>query len=406
LSSGNDATGGQRRSDLLTGAFVRIMLVNFGYFLSIGVINPVLPRFIRGPLGASDIGVGVGISAFTVSALALRLFSGRFGDRRGRHLPIRVGALINTAAMAGYHLAHSLGHVVALRLLTGVAEALIFVGVATAVQDLSPDDRRGEAASLFSLSLFMALAVGPIIGEQLLDHFGYSGVWTFAAGAAGFAVLLSFTIGDTRTHGASDAAAPLIHPAALKPGFILACAIWGLAAFNGYMPLYALQIGLHGASTVFLANAVVILLFRSIGARIPDRVGALRTARMALFCTPLGLGIMGAWQSVPGLYTGAVVMAVGQAMAFPALMSVAVNNAPGNERGAVMGTFTAFFDLSFGGGAFALGFVADAVGYNGTFLTAMGVASVGFAMLLFAPPRVAPRHVPPRPVSEIIPPGE
>jgi MFS family permease len=114
---------------------------------------------------------------------------------------------------------------------------------------------------------------------------------------------------------------------------------------------------------------------------------------------------MGVWASVPGLFTGAIVMAVGQALAFPALMSVAVNNAPANERGAVMGTFTAFFDLSFGGGALALGVIAHAVGYNGAFLAASGVATLGLAMVLFRPPSV--RAMPEiTHVFEVEPPGE
>ena len=53
---------------------------------------------------------------------------------------------------------------------------------------------------------------------------------------------------------------PLIHRAALRPGFPLACAIWGLAAFNSFVPLYATRnLGLPGARTVLLANALTIL---------------------------------------------------------------------------------------------------------------------------------------------------
>lgn len=382
------------------------MLVNFGYFLSFGVINPVLPRYIRGPLHQSDVGVGIGLASFTVTALLLRQFSGRFGDRHGRHVPIRLGCLVNTCAMLGLLGAHSLVHVIALRLLNGVAEAFIFVGVATAVQDISPDDRRGEAASLFSLSLFVALALGPLVGEQVLNHFGYNGVWILAASGGAFGGLLSLTIPDTRTHTERvEQRPPLVHRAALRPGSILGCAIWGLASFNGFMPLYALKLGMHGASPVFLANAAVIMLFRSVGAKIPDRFGPLRTSRIAMTCTPLGLAIMGLWRAVPGLFTGAIVMAVGQALAFPALMTVAVNSAPGSERGAVMGTFTAFFDLSYGGGLLMLGIVSNAVGYNGAFLAASGVASIGLAMLVFRPPRVPERRAVTA-VFEIEPPGE
>src|SRR5581483_7769713 len=114
---------------------------------------------------------------------------------------------------------------------------------------------------------------------------------------------------------------------------------------------------------------------------------------------------MAAWVSVPGLFTGAIVMAVGQALACPALMSVAINNAPSTERGAVMGTFTAFFDLSFGGGALALGVVSRAFGYNGAFGVASGIAAIGLFLILFAPPPVRkPEEF--TYVSEIEPPGE
>jgi MFS family permease len=387
--------------------FARIMVVNFGYFLSIGVMNPVLPRFIEGPVGSSDIGVGIGIGSFTVTALLLRPWSGRFGDRIGRRAPIIVGALVHTAACAGFLLATTLTHVILLRLVTGISEALLFVSVATAIQDLAPDDRRGEAASFFSLSLFLALAIGPVIGEELLRQSGFDAVWLFGAGAAGLGLLISFSIPDTRTHtDLPDKPPPLIHGAAIRPGLILGSAIWGLAAFNAFVPLYALELGLDGARLVFLVNAVVIMLFRSVGARIPDRFGAIPVARFSLFCTPVGLGVMGLWSDIPGLFVGAVILACGQALAFPALMTVAVNNALPTERGAVMGTFTAFFDLSFGGGAIALGFVAHAWNYNGAFLVAMGVAAMGFATMVFAPPRIKTPIQPTEPIGEVAPPGK
>jgi predicted MFS family arabinose efflux permease len=156
---------------------------------------------------------------------------------------------------------------------------------------------------------------------------------------------------------------------------------------------------------VLLVNAVVIMLFRSIGARIPDRMGPLRTARVAMSFAPAGLLIMGLWRSVPGLFVGAIVLACGQALAFPALMTVAVGSAPANERGSVMGTFTAFFDLSFGGGVLTLGVISEAIGYNGAFIVAGAVAAIGLAVVTLAPPRV-PTTRPAVPVLDIEPPGE
>lgn len=390
----------------MTGMFVRVMLANFGYFLSLGMLNPVLPRFIKGPLGSTGLGVGIGLGSFTVTALLMRAYSGRLGDRRGRRLPITVGAVVHMVAVAGLLFATSLVHVVISRMVTGIAEALFFVGASTAIQDLSPDDRRGEAASLFSLSLFAGLALGPQISEPLLDAVGYHAVWWASAAAAAFGALVAFSVQDTRPDGAAGSSTKLIHRAALRPGLVLGCAIWGLAAFNSIMPLYALQIGLSGSRLVFLTNTAVIFLFRSLGARLPDRLGAIRAARLSLACTPAGLAVMGLWSAPAGLFLGAVLLAMGQSMAFPALMTIAVNSAPASERGAVMGTFTSFFDLAFGVGLLTLGAVSDAVGYSGTFLVAMGVAALGLTQLLVVPPRVPARMVVTTPVLAIEPPGE
>jgi MFS family permease len=384
------------------------MLVNFGYFLSLGIMNPVLPRYIAGPLHGSNVAVGLGVGSFTIVSLMLRPVSGRLGDRRGRKWGIVVGAFAHTAGAFGMIFASTLPQVIAFRMLTGIAEAFLFVGAATAAQDLAPDDRRAEAASIFSLSLFSALAIGPAIGETMLDRFGFDAVWLTAAAAIGCGALVALTLPDTRvvTPEAGAKSPGLIHRAALRPGLPLACAIWGLAAFNSFVPLYALKLGLPGARTVILANALTILSLRLFGGRIPDRIGPLSAARLALIFNPAGLAVMGLWAAVPGLYAGAVLLAVGQAFAFPALMSIAINNAPATERGAVMGTFTGFFDLSFGGGAIVLGLVANAVGYNGAFLTAMGVALIGTASLFLAPPPIRPVEPGARRVIEIQPPGE
>lgn len=366
-----------------------------------------MPRYIDGPLGAGSIGVGLGVGAFALTAVLLRPWSGRFGDVRGRGLPIMLGSAIHTFGMAGLLLAHNLPVLVGVRLFTGFGEALFFVGASAAIQDLAPDDRRGEAASLFSLSLFSGLAIGPVVGEALLDAFSFDVVWMFCVAVSLFGFAFATTVPDTRT----DTSAPtgpqkLINRAALRPGLILGCAIFGLAAFNSFVPLYALQVGLGGSRYLFLTNAIVILLIRSFGARLPDRLGHLRTARFSLACTPIGMAIMGIVGTPAALFAGAVFQGIGQALAFPALMALAINNAPPNERGSVMGTFTAFFDIAFGGGSVALGALASVLDFRGAFLGAMVMATVGFTILLVAPPPVRRPIRPVAPVIAIEPPGE
>jgi predicted MFS family arabinose efflux permease len=95
----------------------------------------------------------------------------------------------------------------------------------------------------------------------------------------------------------------------------------------------------------------------------------------------IGFVIMGTYESPVGLVVGTIVWSLGHSLAFPALMSMAVKGAPASERGSVVGTFTAFFDLAFGLGAMAAGGIVDLTGYRGGFFTSSIVAGAGLLLL-------------------------
>ena len=363
--------------------FLLVTAATFAYFVAIGVLLPTLPVYVRDSLGGGEVAVGVSVGAFAVTSLLLRPFAGRVGDRRGRRVLLLAGGSLAALSALGYLLAESIPVLLAFRLLAGVAEACFFVGAAAAINDLAPDSRRGEAVSLFSLALYGALAVGPVLGELVLDAIGYDAVWLLSTAAGGTAVLLALGVPDTRTAVARDPGrSPLIHPAAIRPGLVLVASIWGFAGFSAFVALYARSLGLGGSRFVFVEFALIVLVIRSVGARLPDRLGFVRSAGLALVANAAGLTVMGAWGTPAGLYTGTALFALGQGLAFPALMSLAVGSAPASERGAVVGTFTAFFDLSYGVGAATLGGVAAALGYGPTLVAGAVVAVAGFVPLV------------------------
>jgi MFS family permease len=376
---------GRTRERLVSPLFLLVMLSTLGYFTAIGTIVPILPRYVEGPLAHGSAAVGLTVGAFALSAVVLRPFVGQISDRRGRRLLITAGGILAGIGVAAYALVDSLVPLVFLRVLTGVGEAFYYVGVASVISDISPPERRGEAFSYFSLALFGGLALGPVVGETVLDVWSFEAVWVVAGSCSLFAGLLGFLVPDTRPAGAAaQTGGRIIHPAAVLPGTVLATNIWALATFSSFVPLYALRLGLDGSRLVFVLNSVIILLIRSLGARLPDRLGPRVAGRTALASTAIGLVTLGLWASPVGLFVGTAIYSVGHALAFPALMTLALNSAPESERGAVVGTFTAFFDLSFGVGAVSAGVIAGALGYRGAFVAAGVVALCGIVLLLGA----------------------
>lgn len=368
---------------LLTPTFVVVALATLAYFVADGMLLPAVPLYVEGPLGGGSVAVGVVVGAFSVSALLLRPWAGRVSDRRGRRLLMVAGAGVFAFSVLGYQLADSIVAMILMRGLTGAGEALFFVGAASAISDLAPDERRGEALSFFSLALYAGIGVGPILGEATIDGADFSLVWMVAAGIGMVAVLLGLPVPDTRP-GGPTAPGPtrLVHRAAILPGTVLLTVLIGMSGFFAFVPLYVEEIGLDGSRLVFVTLSVVVILIRSLGAKIPDRMGAARSSRAALACSAAGLLLAGAWAHPVGLFAGTIVFGIGVALATPGLMSLAIGTAPPSERGWVIGTFTAFIDLGFGLGPVVLGLVAARVGYRGTFLTGALVAAAGLMLLL------------------------
>lgn len=384
------------RSDrVVTRPFLLAVVGTFGIFVSIGMLLPILPVFAKGPLDAGNIGIGLAVAAASPTALFFQPLAGRLGDRRGRRLLVIAGPLLMAATIASYAVADSLLSLTALRLATGVGEAMAFVGFATVVNDLAPVDRRGETISLYSLGVWSGLALGPLLGETVLGKDSYDTVWLASAAFALAAGLIATALPETRPASAVGEAprrSRLVHPAALAPGTVLIASAFGFAGFNAFVAVYARDLGLDGAGSIFLVYAVIVIAIRILGRTIPDRLGPKRASGLALCLLAVGLLTIGISGSAAGLYAGSVVFACGTALAFPSLMTLAVDAAPESERSSVVGTFGAFADIGFALGAISLGAVASVAGYGGVFIVGAAASLVGVVLLmrLSLAPRAAP----------------
>lgn len=374
-----------RADRIVTVPFALTFVASFFVFLAIGMLLPVLPLYARGPLDVGDVGVGLAVGMSSPMALVAQPFAGRLGDRRGRRLLIVSGSLVMAIAIAGYTVAGSLAALIALRLVTGAGEALVFVGSGTIVADLAPVDRRGEALSIYTIGFWSGLALGPVVGETLLGSDRFDLVWLVAAGCALIAALVGLLLPETRPDTDEAPSGKLLHPAALRPGLVLVSAVLGFAGFSTFLALYARELGLDGVGSLFLLLAAIIVGIRIVGRRLPDRLGPKRAASIALVLLASGLTVIGLWGTEVGLYVGTAVFAVGQALAFPSLMTLAVAGAPPADRSSVVGTFTAFADVGFAVGAISLGVVADAAGYDGVFLAAAVASLAGLIVLARMP---------------------
>lgn len=383
----------QQQSRVLTKPFVLTMLAEFALCMSVGMLLAIVPVYADDELGVGSFGVALAVAAVSPMVLVCQPLAGRYADRNGRRILVVVGGILASLTVAGYLVATSLPLLVLLRLLTGAGEAMALVGAATIVTDLAPEHRRGEALSIFSLGLWGGLALGPLLGELVLGDTRYDAVWLLAAACCLTAGLIGLLLPETAPARAVDAdsSARLVHPAAIGPGLVLAFTVLGFAGLGTFGALYARDLGLDGAGSVFLVFSAVVVSTRLVARQVPDRLGPKRTSRIALSLIAAGLFTIGLWNVPAGLFVGTVFVGVGHALAFPSLMTLAVNAGPASERSSIVGTFSAFTELGFLVGALSLGAVASAAGYDGVFVVCAFGPLLGVGVLSrLATPRPLP----------------
>lgn len=375
-------TTADRRAPLFTRPFLLLGLAELAYFTAEGVAVYALPLYVTGPLGSGTAGAGLAFGAFAVVALLARPFTGRAADTRGRRPVLVAGALLAAVGLALTPLVGSLAGVVGLRLLMGLGEAAFFVAAVAALMDIAPQDRIGEALSYNSLGLYLGLTAGPPLAEVLLGAAGHLATWSVAAVCATAAAALGAALGETRSPGAPAGKEPLVHRPSVPVGLVFLASTVAMGAFLAFAALHAESLHLADTSLPLVAYGGVVVTFRIVFARVPDRLPPLVLGAAAVGTMATGLLLLALWPTPAGAVAGAAVAGAGIAFSTPALFAAIFSLAGPGARGAAAGTATAAIDLGLGVGPMLLGVVAETAGIPWTFGLAAGVALAGAAWSL------------------------
>ncbi len=370
------------RERLVTAAFIRLTLADVAYFTSTGIAIYTLPLWVTGPVGSDKSGAGLAFGAFAVSALILRPVAGRLADTKGRRPLLVGGALISAAGMLGTAYADSLGLVIVLRLLLGIAEAAFFVASIAALADLALPSRMGEATSYNSLGLYLGLAFGPPLAELLVRTGGFSAAWYGATTLSVIAALVAASIRDLRKGAPASGRMRLIHWKAVPAALGFFASVVAMGALFAFGSLQADAVGLMPVSTPLFVYGIVVVAGRLLLARGLDRFRPLLLGAVALVIIAAGLMIMALWTTPLGMVLGAAVFALGITLSTPAFFSAIFATARPEERGTASGTASVFLDLAIGGGPMLLGFAAQASGIPFAFGVAAAVALAGSGWIL------------------------
>ncbi len=369
---------------LWTTAFRWVFAANFCHSLAFHLFMHFPGQLRR--QGADETTIGWIMAAAAITSVITRPVVGLVMDRVGRRPVALLGAVVNIAACAGYLFARDVGPLLlGVRLLHGLAEALLLSVMFTVAADLIPPERRTEGIALFGLSGMLPLGLAGLLGDAVLRTGTYTELFMVSTASAVIGFVLTLRMRDSKPAGGAVPRgffAAVLSADLLPIWFAGLCFATAVASAFTFIKTYVLQTG-HGTTGLFFASYTVSAVVLRLGfSWLPERVGLKRVLFPSMLSVSLGLLLLAAGDGAVYVALAGMLCGTGHGYAFPILSTLAVMRARPQERGAAIAVFTALFSLGTLS-APAFGAIEDAAGYPAMFSMAAalcGTGALGFAI--------------------------
>jgi EmrB/QacA subfamily drug resistance transporter len=189
------------------------------------IVNVALPTLQR-DLDASTTQLQWVVDAYILVFAGLLLTMGSLGDRFGRRGALAIGLAVMGTASILSSFANSADQLIATRALMGVGGAMIMPATLSIITNVFTDRReRAQAIAIWSATAGAAVAIGPVTGGWLLEHFWWGSVFLVNVPV----VVVALVLGQLFVPTSRDPSAPPIDvPGALLSIAGLVVLVWAI----------------------------------------------------------------------------------------------------------------------------------------------------------------------------------
>ncbi|ATY57719.1 TPA: MFS transporter [Staphylococcus argenteus] len=355
------------KAPIFTKSFTINFIVNFIVYLCMYLLLVVIAGYSKQTFHASDSLAGLVVGLFIVGSLIGRFGTGKFVNQIGpkRLLSIGLVALILTQLL--YFVDGSLAFLIFVRLINGIATAIVTTATGTIAAYVTPVNRKSEGISLFSLSLVLGTAIGPFLGMLLITKYSINLLFIICAALGVLGLIISlfikvdFDMSESKTnHNMIEKRTFSIHQFIAKEAIPMAIVMLLIgvtyASILTYLQAFAIERQLvTAASYFFICYAIASLVTRPIAGRLMDDKNEnviVYPAFIMLFLSFVCLII--SHQSWLILIAGAC-LGLGYGNLSSAMQSIAIKVSPPIKYGIATSTFYVGLDAGVGFGPSFLG---------------------------------------------------
>lgn len=302
-------------------------------------------------------------------------------ERAGRSSIVFWALAIEGIAIALYIPLHSLGlPIFAVRALHGVCEGTARVALFAMLFNILPKGRHGEAMTIFSLNGMMPAAFAPMIGDEIIRHFGFAVFFVAAAALCASGAIAMTQVSDQLGIAIRTPDEASIENASYRELFLerALIPIWiatlvfsaSYAARLNFVAPFASQQRIAHVGIYFVIYSAAAVLVRLACAGLFETIGAERILAPSLVTLGLGVALLAATGRRGMLDLAGVIGGLGHGFTYPALTVLVLRRTPASAMGRTSTLYTSLFDLASMITPYLLGLIASRAGYALMFLIA------------------------------------
>jgi len=140
------------------------------------ILNVAIPTIVR-ELDATNSQLQWMVDSYTLVFAGLLLTAGSLGDRFGRRPALQLGFVIFGLGSLASALANDANQLIGTRAFMGIGGAFIMPATLSIITNVFPARERGKAIGVWAATAGVAIALGPLTGGFLLEHFYWGSIF-------------------------------------------------------------------------------------------------------------------------------------------------------------------------------------------------------------------------------------
>ena len=353
------------------------------FFVFYGLVS-VLPLYATEDLNRSDSDAGLLLSIFLLSAIITRPFTGKVLEHFGKRKLLYISLIGYFVCTVLYLFFKPFALLLLLRFIQGIFFSILTTANNSIAADIVPPSRKGAGLGYFTMSLNLAVVLGPFVGLLVIQYLSFEILFIIMSAVIliGGIAALSIKLDDipqvAKQQKFSIALSDLFEKKALPTAAIACFIAIAYASVLSFLSVYAKQKGLMEVASLFYAvYAAAMLLTRPFTGRLYDQKGPKFVIIPGFILFILGL-ITLAYVNGPVLFMLAgVLIGLGYGALVPSFQSMTIQSTDPRRTAYATATFFTLFDVGIALGSWLLGIIATQYGYVEVYLAAAFVVTIG-----------------------------